>query len=294
MAGDWIPMRLDLAEDPAVIEMADALGEPEAHVVGYLHVIWSWASRNCHDGSVTGVTLMSLSRVTRTGQVPELMARVGWLEVTDENGRPTLHFPKWNRWNSQSAKSRVLATNRKRESRHASVPKTSRSERDKNATTEEKRREYIPPPPTPSAKRPSGGWVGEPDPEGGGGGISWKGIRTQLAGHGMADPDTAIAGAKGLGMDPERAANLIGFWEAQRPRMDVGALHWCFTRGDWPTNGRGEPSGEISREEYDRQRARKQRERDELLKQGRGVGHDEAGLGDDWRKTLNGHQEAES
>lgn len=37
MAGDWIPMRLDLYEDPAVTFMAERLGEREEVVVGYLH-----------------------------------------------------------------------------------------------------------------------------------------------------------------------------------------------------------------------------------------------------------------
>lgn len=112
MAGDWIPMRLDLDEDPAVIEMAEALAIPEQCVVGYLHKIWSWASRNCNDGSVTGVTLQSLGRVTKCERVPELMAKVGWLDVSESNGRPVITFPNWERWNSQSAKRRALTARR--------------------------------------------------------------------------------------------------------------------------------------------------------------------------------------
>ena len=57
MAGDWIAMRLDLYEDPAVAYMAERLGEREEVIVGFLHRVWSWASRQCHDGSVTNVTL---------------------------------------------------------------------------------------------------------------------------------------------------------------------------------------------------------------------------------------------
>ncbi len=112
MAGDWIKMRLDLADDPAVMEMAEILGMTEPCVVGYLHTIWSWASRHCNAGTVTGVTLESLGRVTRCTNVPEAMHKVGWLEVLETGGRPSLQFPKWDRHNSQSAKSRALTKKR--------------------------------------------------------------------------------------------------------------------------------------------------------------------------------------
>jgi hypothetical protein len=112
MAGDWIPMRLDLADDPAVMAMAELLGMPEPCVVGYLHTIWSWASRHCNDGSVTQVTPEALGRVTRCAKVPEAMLRVGWLECGEIDGKPVITFPNWARWLSQSAKSRVLTSRR--------------------------------------------------------------------------------------------------------------------------------------------------------------------------------------
>ena len=137
MAGDWIKMRLDLADDPAVMEMAEQLGMPEQCVVGYLHTIWSWASRNSYDGSVTGVALSSLGRATRCERVPELMVQVGWLEVYEtEDGRPLLVFPKWGNHLSDSAKSRALAALRMAKSRCA----VSATETQPEKRREEKRR----------------------------------------------------------------------------------------------------------------------------------------------------------
>lgn len=108
MAGDWIPMRLDLCEDPAVLQMADILGESDEYVVGCLHRVWSWASRNCHDGTVTGVTKMSLSRVVRLPKVVDAMCSVGWLiEGKTPDGVSFIAFPKWENWLSKSAKSRL-------------------------------------------------------------------------------------------------------------------------------------------------------------------------------------------
>lgn len=142
MAGDWIPMRLDLYEDPAVTYMAERIGQREEVVVGYLHRIWAWASRQCHDGSVTHVTLMSLGRVTSLPDFPQLMADAGWLEHgIDTDGKPYIRFPNWDRWMGESAKKRILAAKRQAKKRHGEVTKTSRSKRDKSVTTGEERRE---------------------------------------------------------------------------------------------------------------------------------------------------------
>jgi len=112
MAGDWIKMRMDLVDDPAVIWMAEQLGMPEPCIVGYLHTVWSWASRQCNAGSVTGVTLSSLQRISRCSKIPELMLSVGWLEALEIDGKPVLRFPNWERHNSQSAKQRALTKSR--------------------------------------------------------------------------------------------------------------------------------------------------------------------------------------
>jgi len=154
MAGDWIPMRLDLCDDPAVLEMADITNQPEEYIVGCLHRIWSWASRNCHDGTVTGVTKMSLSRAVRLPEVVSAMVKVGWLvEGKTEDDRPFVSFPKWENWLSKSAKSRInnainqrksrankdTAVNQQAKSCHSVVTNPSRSDSDKTVTTVENR-----------------------------------------------------------------------------------------------------------------------------------------------------------
>jgi hypothetical protein len=153
MAGDWIPMRLDLCDDPAVLEMADIIDQPEEYVVGCLHKVWSWASRNCHDGTVTGVTILSLSRAVKLPTAVAAMAKVGWLtEGKGEDGRPFIGFPKWENWLSKSAKARLQNSMNQRNARelknsqaskavkesHDSVTALSLSDRDKTVTTVQK------------------------------------------------------------------------------------------------------------------------------------------------------------
>lgn len=114
MAGDWIPMRLDLRDDPAVIFMAEKMGCREELVVGLCHTVWSWLSRNCHSGTVTNVSLLSLGRALNIGEFPLLLQECGWLKETKTtDGRPIIVVKGWERWLSRSAKSRMEAAQRK-------------------------------------------------------------------------------------------------------------------------------------------------------------------------------------
>lgn len=144
MAGDWIKMRNDLAEDPAVIGIAALTGTDEFSVIGRLQTLWSWADRQSRDGHADYVTSAWLNRKVQCDGFAEAMIKVGWL-ITDETG---ITIPNFGEHNGESAKTRALGKNRKQKQRatpdvtHES-PDASRSERDKSVTREEKRREEI-------------------------------------------------------------------------------------------------------------------------------------------------------
>jgi hypothetical protein len=62
MAGEWLPMRMDLTDDPAVISMAAALNMDEFAVVGRLHRLWGWANRHLSSGNAPSVTEQWIDR----------------------------------------------------------------------------------------------------------------------------------------------------------------------------------------------------------------------------------------
>jgi hypothetical protein len=146
MAGLWLPMRLDLAYDPAVIGMAAALGIEEDAVVGKLHRLWSWANQQLQTGH-TNVTASWVNRYVSCQNFAEKMAEQRWLAV-NENG--TISFPKFDRWNSEGAKNRLNSAERQRKSRRKNVTDMSQNKRDKSVTIEEKRREENKNPLTPT------------------------------------------------------------------------------------------------------------------------------------------------
>jgi hypothetical protein len=114
MAGDWIPVRLDLQEDPAVIGIALAVKLDEFSVVGRLLRLWSWASSQTRDGCISFVTPEKVDQiVSRTGFC-SAMHKVGWLRAIDGGG---IEFPNYERWMGEAAKKRMDSILRKRASR---------------------------------------------------------------------------------------------------------------------------------------------------------------------------------
>ena len=144
MAGDWIKMREDLHEDPAVLRIASKLGNsrPE-HVVGYLLRFWSWISRNTVDGVVEGVRLEDIEAVLNLPNFCRLLCEVGWLEFIESPAGCRLIVPNFERHLSNSAKRRATETRKKQAQRACPdfVPMATGQKPDKTGTREEKRRE---------------------------------------------------------------------------------------------------------------------------------------------------------
>jgi hypothetical protein len=141
MAGDWIKMRVDLATDPAVIQIAALTGLDEDTVVGKLYRVWAWADAHTTDGRL-GCGLTVVDRLARHDGFATAMESVGWLTV-DDGGVVLPHF---DRHNGKTAKARAQAAKRAsaQRQRDGSVTPALR-ERDgsvtKCAPREEKRRE---------------------------------------------------------------------------------------------------------------------------------------------------------
>jgi len=154
MAGEWIKVRVDLHEDPAVIGMAAQLGKTENEIVGALVWFWGWASRQSRSGNVPIVTPEWVDRNARVTHLSRAMQSVGWLEVVDDTDEGAadgaaevvrgggIRIPRFERHMSQSAKKRALSADRQQSWRaRKTVTLPSRSRNAPSVTREEKRRE---------------------------------------------------------------------------------------------------------------------------------------------------------
>lgn len=105
---EWIKIRLNLSDDPAVIGIAAATGLDEFGIVGRLVALWSWADKHTVDGDAPSVTQAWLDRHVNAPGFAEEMIAQGWLEQTSTG----IRFPKFSEHNGQSAKRRALTANR--------------------------------------------------------------------------------------------------------------------------------------------------------------------------------------
>ena len=146
-------MRVNLVTDPAVKAMARALKIDAFSVVGRLHSLWSWADEHTDNGEIPWITFDDLDDMIGKRGFAAQMAAVGWLQDCGE----AIRFPNFERHNGDSAKRRVMETERKRRQRGpendgtqcpASVPQNLGQKRDTvpekagpEKRREEKRRE---------------------------------------------------------------------------------------------------------------------------------------------------------
>lgn len=115
MAGDWIKMRCDLRDDPAVTAVADRLEVDEDLVVGKLHRLWSWADQQTADGLLAGIAVGTIDRRLACPGLGAALVDVGWL-VVEAGG---VRIPRFDKHNGRTAKARaeharVVAGSRRR------------------------------------------------------------------------------------------------------------------------------------------------------------------------------------
>jgi hypothetical protein len=146
MAGEWIPLDINLGEKPEVQELIDLTGQGVETVVYRLFQLWGWASLNSADGTVRA-TPGRLARVCGGDEeFWRAVEAVGWIVFDQAAG--TAEIPGWGRRFSMAAKARACHTDRQSRYRDGRVT----VDRHKSATRGEERRGQDPPPPREAAQ----------------------------------------------------------------------------------------------------------------------------------------------
>jgi hypothetical protein len=110
MAGDWIKIRVDLTDDPAVFMLSDILKLECPTLVGHLVMFWSWMNRHTSDGTAIKLTENVIDKKIGVIGFASAMRQVGWLSGHDM----ALELPHFERHNGDSAKARALESEAKR------------------------------------------------------------------------------------------------------------------------------------------------------------------------------------
>jgi hypothetical protein len=148
MAGEWIPVRVDLFGCPQVVQILSRVCpdcvrnkservRKTSEVVGALIRMWSLFDRHTDDGELHGYTTFILDDEVGIDGFSDAVASVGWLLIESNS----LKMPEFSKYLSTSAKTRMKDAQRKREQRAVSekCPENVQIESDKKRTTEEKR-----------------------------------------------------------------------------------------------------------------------------------------------------------
>lgn len=147
MAGEWIPIRVDLFDCPQVVRILSELC-PEtvldmservrrtSEIVGALVRMWSLFDRYTEDGILRGYTVSVLDQIVGLPGFANAAACVGWLQINSNS----LEMPEFSKYLSTTAKSRMKDAQRKKASRAASeiCPQNVREKSDQNRTTKQK------------------------------------------------------------------------------------------------------------------------------------------------------------
>ncbi len=243
MAGDWIALRVDLADDPAIarlLERFEGRLVDADHVVGKLARLWSWADQQTVDGSAAGVTTRFLDDKIGLSGFCQALAELRphpWLEISAEG----IRFPDFARWQGETAKARMLATKRKQRQR-------SRGERDTTAdpvTTMSRRERDMsvtktgPPDRTGHIQE-----INQPDPDSG------AGAREEAVRPGPARPGSN--GSRPLRKGPERRNEILALM-SHEPQPQGPAWVQRFGNTMFEVNRRVQP--QMTGAEWQQQRS---------------------------------------
>lgn len=115
MAREWIAWSKGFAKKPEVLQLAADFGVSRQHAAACCMEVWEWFDENTTDGHAPSVTRYLLDDIAGRPGFTDAMIRVGWLVLDGEK----LSIPKFDRWNSQTSKARLLGTLRKQKQRTA-------------------------------------------------------------------------------------------------------------------------------------------------------------------------------
>ncbi len=149
----WIVWVNGLTRKPEIAQIADDLQIDRRLAATCCMLVWEWFDENTVDGRVStkGVTLLSRCGVTEklldecAGMlgIVKAMGSAGWLDLSVSGFISVVH---WDRWNSKSAKERLLATKRKQAQRARDVSRSSVTKTGPQySTVQEKKNPPLPP-----------------------------------------------------------------------------------------------------------------------------------------------------
>ena len=110
---DWIPIRASLYRAREIIRLASAMDCNKCEALGACVSFWLWATSETEDGHLSDCSQGVIDDAVGIQGFAQHLIEVGWLEEDGEG----MFIPNYDRYMGRSAKQRVLAAERARQSR---------------------------------------------------------------------------------------------------------------------------------------------------------------------------------
>jgi hypothetical protein len=110
MAGEWVPIDMEIERKPEVLRLLARTGLPREVVVYRLWKMWGWFSINSSDGTLDATPELMALACGGDADWWRAVESVGWLRFDAEAERATL--PGWDTRFSKAAKARLLHNRR--------------------------------------------------------------------------------------------------------------------------------------------------------------------------------------
>lgn len=138
-AGDYIPIRNNISQDPRVLAVAINLKVDVDTIVGKLHRVWTIASENSVDGTLRVMSHQLFDSIMRLDGLAKEMMSIGWLALDEKRG---LYCPNFEQWQESTSLKRAKEREKKRRQRMGkSVPGTNKGH---VGTTKGQTRDHVP------------------------------------------------------------------------------------------------------------------------------------------------------
>ncbi len=250
MAGDWLPIRLDLWDDPRIVRLARALDCGRAAAVGACVRLWATADNYSADGSLNGYDVATIDALVGIDGFAMALASVGWLTIESDR----VIVPDFEKWCSRGAKRRLSDNRRKADARKLSA---SRAEKKRTKSGPQDCGQKSGPQNRTEQERTGHSEVVDSFSEHGGmqGGNAaddWAAVVSEVFDVGVNDAAAAVHEAQLRGATLADVRELVTFWAEAPERWDYPeqALYrrlMRWQRGQAVAEGWERPSAEYDR-----------------------------------------------
>ena len=114
----WIPINKYFSGNPKILRLSQLTKLPKVHIIGDAYCLWDYGDTHADEqGRLYWHTIDDIAAVVGSKEIAKAFCaeEVGWMQVHEDH----ILLPEWGKYNSKSAKQRLLHNRNVARSRNA-------------------------------------------------------------------------------------------------------------------------------------------------------------------------------